>query len=161
MEEKTIDITGWKMLNQAMCTEYNGKYFPYPAPKPEAKWSEWMTHPEPANIDDSNCGPGRYHIMITRGPDASYAPKNWWPWFAQGNRIIGSNNEKAGVTSIRLRRITPKVFWRIIRFGWCMGANLRGANLRWADLRGADLIGADLRWADLSEAKTENAIGLK
>ncbi|MBD3260909.1 MAG: hypothetical protein GF334_04405 [Candidatus Altiarchaeales archaeon] len=66
--------------------------------------------------------------MITKGPDARYATRNWWPWFAQGREVLGHSREKARVVEIRLRRVTPRVFWRIIRLGWCNEADLSGAD---------------------------------
>lgn len=106
----------------------------YPLPLPWEKWGQWLTHPDPV-FDDKDCGPGRFHLMNKL--DARYAPKDWWPWFASGRGVTGSSNEKTSVAEVRLRRIRPEVFWRMIRFGWCKGANLYGANLSSADLERA------------------------
>jgi hypothetical protein len=107
-----------------------------------------MKHPEPATVPDgSDCGPGAFHIML--GWNASYAPNNWWPWYAQIRGVVGKSHEKARGIEIRIRRIERKTFWKIARLGYLKGANLSWADLSWADLYGADLSGADLSWADL------------
>ena len=80
---------------------------------------------------------------------ACYAPRNWWPWWAEGIHAVGSDGEKAAFGAVRLRRIRPAVFARCLRppFNWGSRANLFGADLRGADLRGADLSGAGLSGA--------------
>jgi uncharacterized protein YjbI with pentapeptide repeats len=71
--------------------------------------------------------------------------------------IVGQSSEKTAVTRLQLRIITPKVFWRMIRFGWMREADLSGA-----DLSEANLSGANLRWANLSEViKNEYTVGLE
>ena len=142
-------VTGFKFLDPSNCTYRDGKAYPYPVPGPDEKWGPWFRHPEPAEPDGRDCGPGGWHIMKNR--NARYAPTNWWPWFAQGRGIVGESEEKARVHEIRLRRISRAVFWRALRLGWGRGAYLWGADLR----------GADLREADLTDALTEGAIGLE
>jgi hypothetical protein len=88
---------------------------------------------------------------------AKYSPNNWWVWFCEYRGVIGRSDEKTGVRELRLRRVTKRVFWRIIRLGWCEDAYLRGAYLRGADLRYADLRDADLRGADLRDADLRGA----
>jgi len=122
----------------------------YELPRPGQKWSEWQVHPQPDAPDGEDCGRGRWHVM--KRLDARYAPKSWWPWFAEYRGVIGESEEKAGVSELRLRRVRPEVFWRIARLGHLCGANLRGAALRDANLRGANLRGADLRDANLRGA---------
>ena len=145
-------VYGWKFLNPYGVTEYGGEETIYPLPGPNEKWGLALSHPNPIT-DGKDCGPGRYHMM--RSLDARHAPSNWWPWFARGRGIAGKSGEKVGVHTIEIRRVPRRVFWRIIRLGWCKGANLEGADLRKANLEGADLGGANLRGADLREAKTD------
>jgi uncharacterized protein YjbI with pentapeptide repeats len=100
--------------------------------------------------------------MVTKGPDARYAPCGWWPWFAECRKPLGSSKEKVRAVEVRLRRVRRKVFWRIIRLGWLSEADLSGANLSGADLwranlRGADLWRANLRGADLWRANLRGA----
>jgi len=129
---ETYDGIGWKFLSPNCTTEYQGVEFAYPTPAPGKVWSEWFAHPNPALADGYDCGPGRLHVM--RKLDARYAPKPaWWPWFVQYRDVIGSSVEKVGVRELRLRRVNKHTFWRIIRLGWCMGANLRDADLRGAE----------------------------
>ena len=127
------DGYGIKFLTPWMTTESNGST-PYPCPAPGQKWSEWMEHPDPADPDGADCGSGRYHVM--KIVSANYAPLNWWPWFVRYEDMIGESHEKVGVKRLRLRRIRPEALHRMIRWGWCSGANLRSANLRSADLTG-------------------------
>jgi len=89
--------------------------------------------------------------------DACYAPKSWRVWFAEARGVVGEDEEKFGAIEVRLRRVTPRVFWRMIRWGWCAGANLEGATLRRADLRRANLEWATLRRADLRRANLKGA----
>ena len=118
----------------------------YILPRPDQKWGDWMTHPEPPDEPDGeDCGYGTFHIM--KLPDARYAPNSWHIWYAEIDVVMGESDQKARGVSIRLRRIRPEVFARMIRLGWCRGAYLTGANLTRADLRGADLTGANLTGA--------------
>jgi uncharacterized protein YjbI with pentapeptide repeats len=87
-----------------------------------------------------------------RRPSANYAPLSWWPWYAEVENVLGASGEKIRAQRIRLRRITKKAWWRIIRLGWCARADLHNANLRGAYLHGSNLSGAILVWADLSNA---------
>ena len=137
----------------------------YPLPAPGEKWGPWFEHPNPAEPDGDDCGPGRWHVM--KRPSARYAPRTWWVWYAECRGIVGESNEKFGCTEMRLRRITRRVFWRMIHLGWMKRADLRwadlsgaylsGAYLRGANLRGAYLRGADLRGANLSGAYLSGA----
>ena len=149
MKQQTI-IKGLKFLSPDLATYYNGERTDY-APA----LTGWMSHPGPGwpgKADGADCGPGGYHIMLICS--AVYAPTNWRPWRAIGKGILGKSNEKARVTSIRLRAIPPKLWWRYLRrFGRnadLSNADLSNANLRNADLSCADLSCADLRNADLS-----------
>ena len=146
---------GFKLLDPTGATYRDGVRFGYHLPAPGEKWSEWTRHPEPAEFDGKDSGPGRIHLM--RRIDARYADRNWWPWFAQWTGLVGASDEKLGVVEVRLRLIEPRVFWRIIRMGWCTGADLSGANLRGASLRGASLSDADLSLANLSLADLSGA----
>ena len=150
-----VDGRGWKFLTPYGSTQYQGDEFYYPLPQPGDKWGAWIRHPTPAEPDGEDCGPGRLHVMNILS--AKYSPHNWWVWFCEYRGVIGQSNEKTGVRELRLRRVNNKVFWRIIRFGWCKGANLRGADLSGANLRGADLRGADLRGANLRDADMRGA----
>ena len=134
---------GIKFLTPWGTTEQH--YTEYALPQPGEKWGAWMEHPAPAAPDGNDCGPGRYHVM--KSMSAQHAPRNWWPWWVQYEKIVGESEEKIGVVRLRLRRIRPATFYRLIRAGWCVGANLRGANLRGACLYNADLTGADLTGA--------------
>ena len=146
---------GWKFLNPRGASEWEGVEYPYSLPAPGEKWGAWMRHPEPAEMDGKASGPGRLHVM--RQLDARYAPETWWVWFAEVRGVVGEDEEKLGATEVRLRRVTPRAFWRIIRWGWCAGANLEGVDLRRANLYGANLYGADLYRANLQGANLEGA----
>jgi hypothetical protein len=146
---------GFKFLNQYGATQYQGKDFIYPLPHPDQKWGAWIEHPDPAEPDGLDCGPGRFHVM--RKLSADYAPPGWWPWFCEWEGEIGESKEKVGARRLRLRRIPRKVFWKILRNGDCARADLRGANLRGANLMGADLRGANLRGANLMGADLTGA----
>ena len=156
---------GWKFLTPWGSTE--GRDTPgiahkrgqtaaadYELPRPAQKWGEWQVHPQPNAPDGQDCGAGRWLVM--KKLDARYAPKGWWPWFAEYRGVIGESEEKAGVSELRLRRVRPQVFWRIARFGRLSGADLSGANLSEAYLSGANLSGAYLSSADLSDANLRN-----
>ena len=150
MDTTTI-LHGWKFLNPSGSTEYAGEETFYPLPQPGEKWGPWFRHPTAAETEDGqDCGPNGYHVMLKLS--ANYAPRNWWPWFVQARGVIGSSAEKMRVQELRLRRVNQRVFWRIIRLGYCRRANLIGANLR-----GAVLSGANLSWANLSEADLSRA----
>jgi hypothetical protein len=149
---------GWKFLTPWGTTEQY--YTEYPLPAPGKKWGAWLEHPQPAATDGNDCGAGRWHVM--KRLSAEYAPRNWWPWFAEARGIVGEGAEKFGATAIRLRRVRPAVFARMIRLGWCKGANLyraylRDANLTGANLESANLEGAYLRDANLTGANLESA----
>jgi hypothetical protein len=149
-------MNGFKFLTPDGATEYDGQRTIYPLPGPDEKWGPELAHPNPAEPDGQDCGPGRYHVM--KKPTNPYGPRNWWPWYAQSTAAtVGESNDKFSTTALRLRRISPKVWHRIIRLGWCRGADLWDANLRVADLRGADLRGANLRVADLWGADLRDA----
>ena len=144
---------GWKFLTPWGTTEQY--YTEYPLPAPGKKWGAWLEHPQPAATDGNDCGAGRWHVM--KRLSAEYAPRNWWPWFAEARGIVGEGAEKFGATAIRLRRVRPAVFARMIRLGWCKGANLYRAYLRDANLTGANLESAYLRDADLTDAYLRDA----
>ena len=135
----------FKLLDPSGCTVRDGKSFAYILPRPDQKWGDWLAHPNPVAPDGRDCGPGGWHLMKQLG--SQYAPRSWWLWYAQGKGLLGESNEKARFASVRLRRITPKVFARCLRppFNWGSGADLRYADLRYANLRGADLRDANLR----------------
>ena len=141
---------GWKFLNPYGATTRGGVETLYPLPRPSEKWGPWFKHPNPAEPDGSDCGAGRYHLMLNL--DAKYAPSDWYPWFAEWRGLIGSSSKKVGVRELRLRRLPLKVFIRLIRWGYCSGADLYRANLSGADLSGANLSGANLSGANLSGA---------
>ena len=157
-------MKGWKFLDPTGATyphrRDGTKEMVYLLPRPGQKWGDWMRHPNPAEPDGRTCGPGRFHIM--RRLDALYAPPQWYPWFAEIRGVLGADEVKASGTEIRLRRVPPRVFWRIIRLGWCAGNDLReaplgGADLHGANLSGTDLSDADLRYADLTHANLAGA----
>jgi hypothetical protein len=167
----------FKFLDPTGATYRNGEPFYYNLPGPGQKWATTM-HPEPVEPDGKACGAGRIHLM--RNLSATYAPPNWWPWWAVPIGEMDSDSEKVSAAGCKLRRISPRVLARALRppFNWGMGADLRSAYLRSADLRsaylrsanlrsadlyganlsGADLSGADLSGADLSGADLEAAI---
>lgn len=128
---------GFKFLDLAGRTTWNGLVTQYPLPAKGDKWGPWFQHPTPAEPDGKVCGPGRWHVM--KCIDARHAPANWRLWFAECRNIVGEDEEKIGATEIRLREVRSEVFWRMIRFGWCANANLRGADLTVADLTVANL----------------------
>lgn len=167
-------VNGWKFLTPYGATLHDGKTTIYPLPGPDEKWGPWITHPDKrVEADGFDCGPGGYHAM--QNIDAQYAPAvSWWIWYVQTYEVylLGQSSEKFRARRIRLRRVLPWVFHRMIRLGWCAGLSLRqaslhnadlhGANLcgtclRGANLAGADLAGANLRRADLHNANLEGA----
>ena len=136
--KKGTDSRMFKFLTPDLATIYDGQRFYYTAPRPGEKWGTPTMHPNPAEPDGQACGPGRLHAMLRL--DARYAPSFWWPWWCRGvGREIGRDEEKASFAGLQLRRIEPRAFWKMIRWGWAKGANLSGANLSGADLRGANL----------------------
>ena len=144
---------GIKFLTPWGTTEQH--YTEYTLPQPGEKWGAWMEHPAHALPDGNDCGPGRYHVM--KALSAQYAPSNWWPWWVEYQSVIGESAEKVGVARLRLRRIRPAVFHRMIRFGWCKDADLTGADLTGANLIRANLTGANLTRADLNGANLPGA----
>jgi hypothetical protein len=146
---------GFKFLNPYGATLYKGVETIYPLPRPNEKWGPWFKHPHPAIPDGFDCGQGRWHVM--KHINAAYAPKNWHPWFVQARGVTGESREKFGTPELRLRRITNRVFWKIIRMGYCQRADLFGANLRYANLEDADLHSANLRYANLDGANLVGA----
>ena len=148
-------MKGFKFLNQYNATTYGGIDCVYPVPGPGEKWGPWFKHPEPGKPDGKDCGPGGWHVK--KRLDAYNAPAGWWPWFAEGRGILGESEEKFRCAEIRLRRIPNRVFWKIIRMGYCRGAYLRKTNLRGANLYGANLEGTYLARADLREANLNGA----
>lgn len=127
----------FKFLDASGATYFEGKETVYSLPRPDEKWGPWMEHPTPSEPDGQACGPGGYHLML--GPNAVYAPNNWWPWWAEGRGVIGSDRKKARFQAVRLRRIAPKVWHRVLRLGWCRGADLSRADLQGANLREANI----------------------
>jgi hypothetical protein len=149
-------MNGFKWLDPTGATEYNGVRTVYPLPGPNEKWGPIFKHPESVDPDGKDCGPGGWHIM--KRLRNVYGPRNGWPWFARSvGEVLGESDEKFRTTAIQLRRITPKAFYRMIRLGFCSGANLSEANLRYADLRGANLRNADFRNANLRYAYLRGA----
>lgn len=147
---------GFKFLDPTGATYYNGIETVYPLPAPGEKWGPEFVHPNPAEPDGKDCGPGRWHVM--KRPSADHAPDSWWPWYVQSTGVIvGESKKKFGTTALRLRRISQKAWHRIIRMGWCSSANLSGANLFKANLHKANLYGANLSWANLYGANLSGA----
>ena len=134
----------FKFLTPWGTTRYGGQEFVYNLPQVGEKWSRPTFAPNMATVPDGqDCGPGGLHLM--NQPSACYAPQSWWPWYARPvGLVLGESSEKMRVQGTELRRILPKVWWRMIRLGWLRDANLRGANLCDADLRGANL--RDANW---------------
>ena len=154
-------VYGFKVLDPTGCTYYNGKVFQYHLPGPGEKWAV-TEHPSPAKPDGKACGAGRLHIHCKL--TFEYGPRAPWPWFARARRedVVGSDSKKFGATRIELRRISPRVFARMLRLGWGRPANLRwanlsGADLSWANLRGAYLYGVNLSGANLDGANLDGA----
>jgi hypothetical protein len=145
----------FKFLDASLATHYKGVETVYPVPAPGEKWGPWLEHPEPVEPDGGDCGPGGYHLM--KVCSAEYAPINWWPWWAEGDGLVGESARKARYHRVRLRRISPAVWYRALCLGWGRSANLRSANLSDANLRNADLRNADLSDANLSDANLRNA----
>ncbi len=144
---------GFKFLSPDGCTYHNGVETQYVLPRPGEIWGPVMRHPEPAEKDGKDCGPGRYHFMTQLS--ANYAPVDWYPWYARSPiaSVVGEIAEKYSATECQVRRISREVWWRMIRMGWCVGANLVGANLGDANLWNANLGGANLRGAYLWGAR--------
>jgi hypothetical protein len=149
-------MNGFKFLDASGATHRNGIETVYPLPAPGEKWGPEFIHPDPAEPDGNDCGPGRWHVM--KKPNARYAPPNWWPWYVRSTgTVLGDSNEKYGTTALQLRRISPRTWHRMIRLGWCSGAELTGSYLYGADLTGANLYGADLYGANLTGADLTGA----
>ena len=161
----------FKFLRPDGTTVADGKAFVYNLPGRNEKWAR-TDHPDPLlEPDGYDCGPGGLHLM--KHLDAKYAPSTWWVWWARPcGTVLGESDEKIRSTGVELRRITPEVFAKCLRFGWGKKADLHGADLRWADLHRAnlrwanlhkanlncaDLRWADLRWADLRRANLRSA----
>src|SRR3990167_4596008 len=150
MDTETI-VNGWKFLTPYGSRDYRGIETIYPLPQPGEKWGTWFCHPTAANESDGNdCGPNGWHVM--KRLESLNAPRNWWPWYVQARGIIGSSDEKMRVQELRLRRLNARLFWKLVRLGYCRGAYLRGANLSGAYLGQANLSGAYLGQANLSGA---------
>jgi len=120
-------IFGWKFLTPNGSTIRNGVEFFYNLPKRDEKWSDWTEHPNPAEPDGNDCGEGRLHVM--KKFSARYAPDNWWPWYTECANIIGESCDKIGAAKIRLRRISKKLFFWMIRKGYMRDADMRGADI--------------------------------
>jgi hypothetical protein len=122
-------VKGLKFLTHGCSTIREGVEYSY-APA----INQWMTHPAPAEWDGNDCGAGRWHVMARLSSE--YAPSNWVAWRAYGRGVVGYGAEKFGCTSIMIRPIPRRVWYRYIhRFG--SRANLSDADLRGADLRDA------------------------
>ena len=143
----------FKFLTPWGTTQYSGVELAYHLPAPGQKWSEVTWAPDmQTRADGLDCGPGGLHLMKTLS--VIYAPIHWWPWYAQPvGLVLGESAEKLRVQGVRLRRITAKTFWRMIRCGWCWRAHLEGAQLQGAQLQGAQLWGAHLEGANLEGAQ--------
>lgn len=135
----------------AGATEYQGNIFVYNLPGQDEEWAT-TKHPSAQEwVDGRDCGPNRLHVM--RHLDSRYAPLNWWPWWAEPcGTILGESPEKISCTAIKLKRIVPRVFWRMLKLGWARDRVLTRAPLYLADLRGANLSGADLSYSNLGRA---------
>ena len=169
--EKAKYHYGFKALDPTGCTYYEGDPFIYNLPQRGEKWAV-TEHPEPAERDGEECGPGGLHVHNSLS--LRYGPPGAWPWFVRyrSEDAVGGGprHDKTRVTRLELRRIHPRTLARCLRppFNWgrggadlhgadLYGANLSGANLYGADLRGANLYGADLRGADLRGANLYGA----
>ena len=158
--EKAKYHYGFKALGPTGCTHYGGEPFIYNLPQRGQKWAV-TEHPEPAEHDGEECGPGGLHVHNSLS--LRYGPPGAWPWFVRyrSDDAIGGGprHDKTRVTRLEVRRVHPRTLARCLRppFNWGCGADLRGANLVGADLRGANLVGADLRGADLRGANLVGA----
>ena len=134
---------GFKALDPTGATYYGSKRFAYPQPRPGEKWGPWFAHPNPAEPDGQECGPGGWHVH--KRLSLQYGPPGAYPWFVQWRGLLGEGADKVRVRELRLRVITPKALARALRppFNWGTGADLRRANLSRADLYGANLSGAN------------------
>ena len=137
-----------------------GNPFPYPLPTPDQTWGPWIE--VPTTEEDANGEPCGNGLHLMKSLNAIYAPLNWWPWAAQGEGMLGEDDKKARFRRVRLRRILPPVFHRMLRLGMGKGADLvkvhlEGTDLRGADLKGANLWGSHLRGANLGEANLREA----
>ena len=148
---------GWKALSPDGCTYYEGQEYQYTLPQPSQKWGAVNVHPDPAQPDGRDCGPGRFHVH--NKPTYLYGPPGCWLWYVRyaESAIVGSSDEKTGVSALQLRRVSRRAFIRMIRLGWLARANLTRADLCGAGLRGANLTEAYLRGANLTEAYLRGA----
>jgi hypothetical protein len=117
---------GWKFLTPWGTTESEHGSFEYNLPQRGEKWSKPTVHPCPAKPDGKDCGSGRLHVMNKL--HASYAPANWWPWFARYEQVVGQSGEKVGVKTLQLRRVASTTFARFVR-RYGAHANLTDATL--------------------------------
>lgn len=144
-DQTQVQGEGWKLLAPDGSTTYQGTPTYYLLPSGLEEWGPWMVHPEPGVADGCDCGPGGYHVMKTLS--ARYASKPWWPWKCQYRRALGESAEKVRAVEVRLQRYTARAWWKDLRTGSGVRADLREAHLWGADLRGANLREADLREA--------------
>lgn len=140
---------GWRFLNGAGGTNPNSAAREHYSvlPAPNQKWSDWTSHPNPAQPDGGDCGSGRLHVMNI--PSAKYAPAGWYIWYARWKKEdeLGRSAEKTGVKRYQLRRVRPAVLCRMIRLGWFANMELDYIVLNSAKLRGANLSGASLAFS--------------
>jgi hypothetical protein len=150
----------YKFLAGNLKCGYDSEFY-YPAPTPKyddtAKligWDAgaWVTIPN-APADGKACGVG-LHLMKVLKPIYTRYMENCYE--AEGQDLLGEDNDKARFRSVRLIRPVPKnlIFKPKADL---YGANLYGANLSRANLSGANLSRADLSGADLYGANLSRA----
>lgn len=152
---------GWKILTQLGTTPPNmhtDNHTVYNLPNSDEKWGKWMKHPSPQfKKDFSDCGGGGYHILITRSPNSDYAPDNWWPWFAEIRGVIGVGINKARGQEIRLRRIMPDTFYKMVSSGKCNNSRLVRAYLKGIRFHNSRIRDLDLSDANMSGTYAESS----
>ncbi len=83
-----------------------GQTYPFPTQNPDGSWSpgEWTEPVDGALPLDSQdkdvCGENRLYLM--KNIDSLWAPPNWVCWEAEGEGVIGEDNEKVSVRRARL-----------------------------------------------------------
>jgi len=149
----------YKFLAENLAS-YHTSTFHYPSPTFDGK--KWIPTPwiEEKNCDDNKeaCGRG-LHLMKVLKP--RYHPYKGNCYEAEGEDLLGEDDDKARFRRIRLLRPVPKeeIFQPKANL-WnanLSDADLRNANLSDANLWNADLRNANLRNANLSDANLWNA----
>lgn len=112
---------GWKFTDPDGITRYPGAtLFQYNTQLQEDGWCGWTNHPQPSKYRSTDirattaCGPGRLHVMNRLS--SIYAPDKWKVWYVQYymDDVVAIDQEKTGVTRLRLRPVPARALFRYI-----------------------------------------------